>query len=91
MAIPTIGRRASEYFAPQPGKDFEYRIGTGMIPSAEWSIFMDDFLQPWIPGTAITNGPVAQTPSNWQAAIIDSGATVAVNTVPCRIPIFVYK
>ncbi len=62
------------------GKAYPYRASSGMMPSAEWAVLFDDFLQPWIPGTAITNGPVAQTPSPWQAAIIDSGATIAVNT-----------
>lgn len=80
MALPAIGKRASLFHAPQPNKDFEYRVGTSMIGSAEWSVFMDDFLSTWIPTTAITNGPVANTPSPWQGAIIDSGATVAVNT-----------
>ena len=51
-----------------------------MVPSAEWMVFMDDFITTFIPTTAITNGPVANTPSNWQGAIIDTGATVAVNT-----------
>jgi len=80
MALPAIGKRASLYHAPQPNKDFEYRVGTGMFCSAEWSVFMDDFLLTWIPTTDITNGPVANTPSPWQGAIIDTGATVAVNT-----------
>lgn len=62
------------------GKSYAYRAGTGIMPSAEWAVLFDDFLQPWIPATAITNGPVANTPLPWQGAIIDSGATVAVNT-----------
>ena len=62
------------------GKAYAYRAGTGLVPSAEWAVLFDDFLATWIPNTAITNGPVAQTPSPWQAAIIDPGATVAVNT-----------
>lgn len=61
-------------------KAYEYRIRTGMVSSAEWTVFMDDFVTTFIPTTAITNGPVANTPSNWQGAIIDTGATVAVNT-----------
>lgn len=80
MAIPAIAIRGAHRHGPQPNKDFEYRNGTSIVPSAEWSVFMDDFLQPWIPTTAITNGPVANTPLSWQAAIIDSGATIAVNT-----------
>ena len=62
------------------GKAYAYRAGTGMVPTAEWVVLFEDFLQPWIPTTAITNGPVANTPLPWQGAIIDSGATVAVNT-----------
>lgn len=76
MAAP----RASMLNMPDTGKQYGYRSFTGMFPSAEFAVFHDDFLQPWIPATAITNGAVANTPSNWQAAIIDSGATVAVNT-----------
>lgn len=62
------------------GKAYSYSAGTGLMPSREWAVFFDDFLSPWIPSTAITNGPVANTPLPWQGAIIDSGATVAVNT-----------
>jgi hypothetical protein len=79
-SIPVIGRRAALFHAPQPNKDFEYRTGTGMMGSAEWAVFMDDFLLSFIPSTAITNGPVANTPWGWQGAVIDTGATVAVNT-----------
>lgn len=59
---------------------YAYRSKMGMIPSAEFLVKMDDFDQSWIPTTTITNGPVANTPGPWQGAIIDSGATVAVNT-----------
>lgn len=76
MAAP----RASMLNMPDTGKQYSYRAFTGMFPSAEWVVLHDDFLQPWIPTTAITNGAVANTPSPWQAAIIDSGATIAVNT-----------
>lgn len=62
------------------GKAYPYRSSSGMMSSAEWAVLHDDFLSPWIPTTAITNGPVANTPLPWQGAIIDSGATVAVNT-----------
>lgn len=60
-------------------RKYLYRYGVGMMPSAEYYVFHDDFL-PFIPSTAITNGPVANTPWGWQAAIIDTGATVAVDT-----------
>lgn len=58
---------------------YRYRSEMGMIPSAEWNVFMDDF-HSFVVATAITNGPVANTPWGWQGAIIDTGATVAVNT-----------
>jgi hypothetical protein len=67
-------------FGPEvSNKSYPYRRGTGMVPSAEWSVFMDDFYS-FVVATAITNGPVANTPWGWQSAIIDSGATVTVNT-----------
>lgn len=58
---------------------YAYRNGMGMMPSAEFDVFHDDF-HSFVVATAITNGPVANTPWGWQGAIIDSGATVAVNT-----------
>lgn len=67
-------------FAPRSPSLYKYRVKTGMIPSAEWAVHFDDFMMTWIPTTAITNGAVANTPSPWQGAIIDSGATVAINT-----------
>ena len=73
-------RQSRVLHAPDVGKDYDYRVGTSMVPSAEWAVVFDDFLQSWIPTTAITNGAVANTPAPWQAAIIDSGATIAVNT-----------
>lgn len=75
-----MGVKKSVYFAPDVGKDYEYRADTSMIPSAEWCVGFDDFTQSWIPTTAITNGAVANTPAPWQAAIIDTGATLAVDT-----------
>src|SRR5574343_446400 len=62
------------------GKAYSYSAGTGLMSSREWAVLFDDFLAPWIPTTAITNGPVANTPLPWQGAIIDTGATIAVNT-----------
>lgn len=59
--------------------EYRYRSGMGMIPSAEYNVFMDDF-HSFVVATAITNGPVANTPWGWQGAIIDTGATVAVTT-----------
>jgi hypothetical protein len=75
-----MGIKKSVYFVPDVGKDYDYRNDSSMVPSAEWAVTFEDFAQPWIPTTAITNGPVANTPLPWQGAIIDSGATVAVNT-----------
>lgn len=75
-----MGVKKSVYFMPDTGKDYSYRDNSSMVPSAEWMVKFEDFDQSWIPTTAITNGPVANTPLPWQAAIIDSGATVAVNT-----------
>ena len=73
--------RVATRFVPQPNStQYPYRAFTSMIPSAEYAVLFDDFLHTWIPTTAITNGAVANTPSPWQAAIIDSGATIAVNT-----------
>lgn len=75
-----MGVKKSVYFAPDTGKDYDYRNDSSMVPSAEWAVTFEDFFQSWIPTTAITNGPVANTPLPWQGAIIDSGATIAVNT-----------
>ncbi len=58
---------------------YKYRAGMGMMNSAEFDVFHDDF-HSFVVATAITNGPVANTPWGWQGAIIDAGATVAVNT-----------
>jgi hypothetical protein len=49
------------------------------MSSDAWSTVFDDFYS-FVVATAITNGPVANTPWGWQGAVIDSGATVAVNT-----------
>lgn len=50
---------------------FPYRAGLGMIPSAEFAVFMDDFL-----GAVTTNVPVG-----WDATLIDTGATVVTSTI----------
>ena len=62
------------------GANYPYRGGMGMVPSAEFNVYFEDFNFAFIPTTAITNGPVANTPWGWQGAIIDTGATVALNT-----------
>lgn len=61
------------------GSLYKYRHRMGICPSAEFDVFHDDF-HSFVVATAITNGPVANTPWGWQGAIIDSGATVAINT-----------
>lgn len=52
------------------GKSYAYRGGTGMMPSAEWVVVMDDFT-----GAVTTNVPIG-----WDAAVIDTGATVVTDT-----------
>ena len=49
---------------------YKYRAGTGMVPSAEWSVFFDDFFD-----AVTTNVPVG-----WDATVIDTGATVVTDT-----------
>lgn len=49
--------------AQQP---YQYRSGMGMINSAEWITFFDDF----------TGDVASNVPAGWDAAIIDSGCTV---------------
>lgn len=49
---------------------FSYRTGMGMIPSAEFVVFFDDFLKP----------VASNLPADWTAAIIDTGATIVVDT-----------
>lgn len=80
MALNGVGLSETIVFAPGTGKAYSYRNGMGMFPSAEWSAYFEDFVVSFIPTTAITNGPVANTPWGWQGAIIDTGATIAVNT-----------
>jgi type 1 fimbria pilin len=45
---------------------YKYRSGMGMFPSSEWVVFFDDFCQ-----DVASNKPI-----NWDAAIIDTGATI---------------
>ncbi len=52
------------------GHKFPYRTGMGMIPSAEFCVFMDDFVRP----------VASNLPQGWTAAIIDTGATIVVDT-----------
>ncbi len=81
MAANGVGLTESIVGAPVSNQgSYRYRGGMGMIPSAEFAVFMDDFMLSFIPTTAITNGPVANTPWGWQGAIIDTGATISINT-----------
>lgn len=58
---------------------YPYRSGMAMAPCAEFDVFHDDF-HSFVVATAITNGPVANTPWGWQGAVIDTGATAVVDT-----------
>jgi hypothetical protein len=80
MAQNSFAVTESIVHGPFPNqKKYVYRVGMGMVPSAEFDVGFDDFHQ-FVVATAITNGPVANTPWGWQGAVIDAGATVAVNT-----------
>lgn len=63
---------------------YVYRTGMGMMPSAEFVVFHDDFIFPL--GQAMDRDANAtfewepNVPRNWDAAIIDSGATVTTYT-----------
>lgn len=58
---------------------YAYRSRMGMMPSAEFDVFFDDFHQ-FVVATSITNGPVINTPWGWQGAAIDTGGTALINT-----------
>lgn len=65
--------------APGDPAGYQYRHGMGMMPSAEFFVFHDDFQ-----GAVTTNVPVG-----WAAAIIDTGATVvADSTTPTGALLF---
>ncbi len=61
------------------GADYRYRTGMGMMSSAEFDVWHDDFHQ-FVVATSITNGPVINTPWGWQGAAIDTGGTALVTT-----------
>lgn len=64
------GAGLTESIVHARGYAYPYRAGMGMIPSAEFLVFMDDFV-----------GPVAtNVPNGWTAAIIDTGATIVTDT-----------
>lgn len=60
-------------------RKYAYRNRMGMVPSAEFDVFHEDF-HSFMVSTAITNGPAANTPWGWQSAIIDTGATIVADT-----------
>lgn len=71
MASNGIGLSESIVFAPQDSyKTYQYRTNLGMFNSAEFTAKFDDFV----------DGVVSNLPDGWQAAIIDSGATVTTYT-----------
>ena len=49
---------------------YPYRSGIGIVPSAEWNVFHDNF------NTLISTN----VPAGWTAAVIDTGATVVADT-----------
>jgi len=66
--------------AKGPGRKYNYRHRMGMVPSAEFNVFHDDF-HSFMVSTAITNGPAANVPLNgWANAVIDTGATIVADT-----------
>jgi len=75
MAInnPRTGLAINEpiVFSPRSTQaSYPYRSGMGMVPSAEWHVFFDDF----------DKSVTSNLPLGWTAAIIDTGATTVVDT-----------
>lgn len=71
MANTGLGINEPIVFAPRSNQaSYPYRSGMGMVPSAEWRVFFDDFQD------AVTSN----VPAGWTAAIIDTGATTVVDT-----------
>jgi len=70
MGKNAVGLPESVVFAPAADQRYRYRHKMGMIPSAEFSVFMEDFTRTWA-----TNVPLG-----WAATIIDTGATVVADT-----------
>jgi hypothetical protein len=62
----STGFKGPIVFGPEVNsKLYPYRAGKGMIPSAEWIVFFDDF----------TGDVASNVPEGWDAAIIDTGCT----------------
>lgn len=77
MAAGSVGAGFKEPLVFAPGNGimgqvpYIYRRGLGMIPSAEFNVFHDDF-----------NASVAtNVPTGWEAAVIDTGGTVVGSSV----------
>jgi uncharacterized membrane protein YraQ (UPF0718 family) len=70
MGKNAVALPESVTFAPAADQRYRYRHKMGMIPSAEFSVRMEDFVDTWA-----TNVPLG-----WAAAIIDTGATVVADT-----------
>lgn len=67
----SLGVNESIVHAPKSQANaYWYRSGLGMFGSAEFQVFMDDFVLP-----VATN-----VPENWSAAIIDAGGTTTTST-----------
>jgi len=52
------------------GRAYAYRSGLGLMSSAEWCVEFDDF----------TEKVTTNVPADWDAAIIDTGATLTLST-----------
>lgn len=71
MAANGVGFSESIVHAPaSPQGAYSYRSKMGMVPSAEWNVFFDDF------NKLVTSN----VPNGWAAAVIDTGATVTQYT-----------
>jgi hypothetical protein len=81
MATPFSGATFNEpvVHGKNMYRNYLYRYGVGMMPSAEYFVFHDDFLS-FMPTTSVTNGQPANTPTGWTNAVIDVGATVVVSS-----------
>ena len=71
MAANALGVNESIVHAPKSQVNpYWYRGGLGMMGSAEFQVFMDDFVQP----------VASNIPTDWAAAIIDAGGTTTTST-----------
>lgn len=58
-----------------PAHPYAYRGGKGMVPSAEWVVFFDDFLGPEAAGAA-GFAAAEDVPFGWGGIIVDTGGTL---------------